>query len=242
MERFNLVFFCHIKKELSEKEEYFLKKNFLSKQEIEIANTIKDAASKCLYLQSHSFKRKILAKQLRTTPGNLEFFNNHFGKPFLVKKENSNDLFFNLSHTEGLTAVVVSNSYNTGIDVEKITQNMDFSLHQNIIFHPKELVEFSNCNNAAAKADFFFRIWTIKECFLKAMGNGFSIEPSQLLAIECNKNDFKIATNGTEAVESVTIRHKAVNGISIAFTTNEYTGASIQQFVFDEKFELLPSY
>lgn len=240
MERFNLVFFCHIKNELSKKEEYFLKKNFLSLQEIEIANTIKNAGSKYLYLQSHSFKRKILAEQLRTTPGNLEFFNNYFGKPFLVKKGNSNDLFFNLSHTEGFTALIVCNSYNTGIDVEKITQNIDFSLHENIIFHPKELVEFFNRNNATAKAEFFFRTWTVKECFLKAMGNGFSIEPSQLLAIKSNENDFKIAIDANERVESLTIWHKVINGFSIAFTKNEEVSTSIQQFGFDEKFELLP--
>ncbi|MBQ8435534.1 MAG: 4'-phosphopantetheinyl transferase superfamily protein [Oscillospiraceae bacterium] len=90
---------------------------------------------------------------------------NSYGKPYLDKHP---DIFFNISHCEGLAVCTIANS-EAGIDAENIREWRPKVAQR--VFTQKELHALENSDN---KDEFFFRIWTLKESFVKALGIGIS--------------------------------------------------------------------
>ncbi|MBE6845747.1 MAG: 4'-phosphopantetheinyl transferase superfamily protein [Ruminococcus sp.] len=90
---------------------------------------------------------------------------NSYGKPYL---DNRPDIFFNISHCEGLAVCTIAGS-ETGIDAENIREWRPRVAQR--VFTQKELNALENSDN---KDEFFFRIWTLKESFVKALGIGIS--------------------------------------------------------------------
>lgn len=95
---------------------------------------------------------------------------------------------FNISHSNGITVCAISETHRVGIDIEKCqrTNINDFEAQ----FSPsewKQILEHKNSELA------FFRLWTKKEAFLKATGDGLNI-PLCTIPIEANK----VALNNQE--------------------------------------------
>ena len=90
---------------------------------------------------------------------------NRYGKPYL---KNCEDLFFNLSHCHELAVCIIENC-EVGIDAENIRQ-----WHPRVarrVFSDREMKLLNDSEN---KNEIFFRIWTLKESFVKALGIGIS--------------------------------------------------------------------
>lgn len=233
----NKVFLCYTKDRLTESEKDFLQQN-LSIDEVGKANNLTDAIARRSYMQSHAFKRRILSQVLRSDPLQIDFYTNLFGKPFLVKKGEQPDLFFNLSHTENLTVFIISSNHYTGIDVEKMTQKKDLEPLHKVLFHPEEMKEYLSPKDEESRRKFLFRTWTIKECFLKALGIGFSIEGNQLRIKQSNEKQYKITFPDMPMSKNITLQHDFIDDFSLAFTTNEKF-TEIQIFKFDQNFLLI---
>lgn len=79
--------------------------------------------------------------------------------------------FFNLSHSKGALALIVSPAREVGIDLERIRAVSD-SLARGTM-HEDE--------RAAIREDAdFFRLWTAKEAYMKLVGSGLKIPPLRL--------------------------------------------------------------
>lgn len=90
------------------------------------------------------------------------------GKPQL--KEYS-QIYHNISHTEGLVACAVGN-VPVGIDVEHIRPFSEKILRRVMSIKERECYEMLNRDEKIA---FFFKIWTLKESYVKAAGCGITI-------------------------------------------------------------------
>ena len=89
------------------------------------------------------------------------------GKPYI---ENEN-IFFNLSHSGKVCICAVSDK-EVGCDVEKLGKaNMKVAKR---FFSPEEFKALENADEGE-KDDLFFRIWTMKESFIKAVGTGLGM-------------------------------------------------------------------
>ena len=89
------------------------------------------------------------------------------GKPYI---ENEN-IFFNLSHSGKVCICAVSDK-EVGCDVEKLGKaNMKVAKR---FFSPEEFMALENADESE-KDDLFFRIWTMKESFIKAVGTGLGM-------------------------------------------------------------------
>ncbi|NLT09753.1 MAG: 4'-phosphopantetheinyl transferase superfamily protein [Ruminococcus sp.] len=89
------------------------------------------------------------------------------GKPSLADRP---DVHFNLSHADGVTACIVSGR-ECGIDCEGVRP-----FRQNVIrrvFSEKEKQLFEAAPEEE-KNLLFFRLWTLKEAYVKAIGTGIS--------------------------------------------------------------------
>lgn len=90
---------------------------------------------------------------------------NKYGKPFLKDYKN---LYFNISHCRELAVCAIEKS-EVGVDVESIREYRAGVLRR--AFSEKEKNIFENSENSD---EMFFRIWTLKESFVKALGIGIS--------------------------------------------------------------------
>lgn len=100
----------------------------------------------------------------------IKFKESEYGKPYLL---NYNDYHFNISHS-GDWVVCAIDSRPIGIDVEQIRE-VDFGIARHF-FSKMEYLELSK-KTGNNKVAFFYDLWTLKESYIKATGDGFSKEP-----------------------------------------------------------------
>jgi len=137
------------------------------------------------YASARGRMREILGGYLEEDPAALRFSYNQYGKPSLGPSSGNTGFRFNLSHSNGLAALAVSTDLDVGIDIEAI-RPVDDNLAQNS-FSQQECRSLS----ALAPSDHlvgFYRCWTRKEAFIKAMGHGLSI-PLDSFAVEVAPNN-----------------------------------------------------
>ena len=104
-----------------------------------------------------------------------EFFTPVNKKPYVK----DNPFYFNLSHSKGLCACVVA-SFPCGIDVEYVKE---YSKKIKDAYFSKEEKELML--NSDNKNDTFFKIWTLKESYVKMKSLGlFNIKDINVLSLE----------------------------------------------------------
>jgi 4'-phosphopantetheinyl transferase len=116
--------------------------------------------------------RAILAKYLAAEPRELQFRYSDYGKPVLAPPWGSHGLRFNLSHCEGLGLLAVA-AREVGTDVEHVRPVSDMSQLVERCFSAEEKARWRQLPREAQPMA-FFRAWTRKEAWLKAVGCGFS--------------------------------------------------------------------
>jgi 4'-phosphopantetheinyl transferase len=122
---------------------------------------------KCLSLAAELLLRQALT-DMGTNSFDIEIGDS--GKPYLK----GSDICFNLSHSEQRAMCVVS-PYEVGCDVERVT-DIDMELPKRF-FCKSEYERLIGISDYRAKCDMFFRLWTLKESYVKLIGAGMSIPP-----------------------------------------------------------------
>jgi len=133
------------------------------------------------YLVAHALVRTMLGGLLGEAPAALELEIGEHGKPEL-KHERHKELRFNLSHTRGLVACGVTRSDDIGIDVEQIERKLEIDSLLRSVFSDEEQAALSALTGSARR-ERFFRHWTLKEAYVKAIGRGISL-PLRALHVE----------------------------------------------------------
>lgn len=118
----------------------------------------------------HSHTHKLLGECLK--PYNIAYCEDmlslgEHGKPFLAERP---DICFNLSHSDGIAACIVS-ANECGIDCERVREWRPNVVRR--VFTPEEQA-LLEAEPEGGRGLLFFRIWTLKEAFVKAVGKGIS--------------------------------------------------------------------
>ena len=93
------------------------------------------------------------------------------GKPYLVGQER---LYFNLSHSEGMVMCAIAEK-EVGCDVEKkAVLNRRLAEY---VMTEYELDQIYGLERDMKQQEMFFRLWTLKESYMKATGLGIGLEP-----------------------------------------------------------------
>jgi len=130
------------------------------------------------YTVSHGKLRRILASYSNISSNKITFATQAFGKPILVGNADIG-IKFNMAHSGNLMIVAVGKNYEIGIDVEIWSNNVDYDSVANLCFSETERI-FWNGLPANEKTEFFYRLWTRKESFVKATGLGLGVDVSQV--------------------------------------------------------------
>ena len=166
--------------------------NSLSANEKEKARSFVNAVDKNNYISSHIFLREVLSSYfLDIKPKEWKFEGNKYGKPFISSSHNL-EFYFNLSHTKSDAYIIFSKEYECGIDIEE-SNNLEISEGMaKLVFTDNELEEFLKAKN---KEVFFYKHWTLKEAYLKALGVGIIKNPINTLNIKDKMSDNLLQSN-----------------------------------------------
>ena len=110
----------------------------------------------------------------------LDITENEKGKPEI---KGLDGLYFNLSHSGDWAACAISNEQ-IGVDIEYIKGGALPNPER--ILHPQELETFAFITNQLEKQKYFFECWTAKESYLKNLGIGLTVKPSEFY-VEADK-------------------------------------------------------
>ena len=122
------------------------------------------------FIVARGFLRWVVARYLETQPHALRFSYSHYGKPAL---EAEHALRFNLSHSNEVALLAVTLDAELGVDVEHV--RADFA-SEDIArrFFSRAEVDVFNALPPQERVAAFFRCWTRKEAYIKAIGKGLS--------------------------------------------------------------------
>ncbi|MCK5871584.1 MAG: 4'-phosphopantetheinyl transferase superfamily protein [Methylococcales bacterium] len=139
------------------------------------------------YLITRVLVRTTLSKYAQMNPKDWQFSKNDYGKPAVFPSQN---LFFNLSHTENLIVCAVSRQKNIGVDVETITHKSSTVEIAQRFFSPNETKALLRELGSVQKQH-FFQYWTLKEAYIKAKGVGLSL-PLEQFSFDINHDKKKL--------------------------------------------------
>jgi 4'-phosphopantetheinyl transferase len=142
----------------------------LCPDEQQIARRFVFEADRQQYLGCRGMLRAILGACLKRNPATLEFWTDPGGKPHLCDDE----LFFNLSHSGDMAAIVVARGRRVGIDIQAAASVRSPARVAQRFFSRRESDKV-NALTGEAQRRAFCDCWTRKEAYVKALGAGMSL-------------------------------------------------------------------
>ena len=150
----------------------FIHHPLLRQEDIDVINRYKTDTGKKEKLISFYLKRKYI--------GDSHISNN--GKPL----SNDSNIFFNISHSHGYVALVISHHHDVGVDIELIKHNEDqyikYICSDDEYHYIKEDIDF-------------IKIWTNKESLLKCIGSGLTNKLKEIPSLPLEGNRVYLNNN-----------------------------------------------
>jgi 4'-phosphopantetheinyl transferase len=125
------------------------------------------------FIAARAFLRILMGYYLRKTPSAIRFGYGPQGKPFLVGEE-TGDLRFNVSHSQGLALYAVTLGAEVGVDLEYSRKNMSIEEISRRFFSAQEIAALESLPQDQRQRAFLV-CWTRKEAYIKARGEGLSV-------------------------------------------------------------------
>ncbi|GAB4550424.1 MAG: 4'-phosphopantetheinyl transferase superfamily protein [Pleurocapsa sp.] len=177
--------------------------SFLSSDEIARANKFKFEIHKTRFIAARGILRELLANYLQINPLSLEFSYSDRGKPYLASSISSRSLQFNLSHSQDYALYGFTRYRPIGVDLEYLREMRDVVKIAERFFSSQEFELIASLSNEEQQTT-FFKLWTAKEAYLKATGEGLSgsldkiaisLTPESRLSLLSVKGDGQAAAN-----------------------------------------------
>jgi 4'-phosphopantetheinyl transferase len=166
----------------------------LSGDEMERAERFHFLKDRTAFVISRGLLRKLAGLYLCAPPDELRFAYTPYGKPYLSGPFADSPLRFNLSHSHELVLYAFAADIEVGVDVEYLRPEFAGEEIARRFFSPRE-VESLGALPVGQRTEAFFKCWTRKEAFIKAIGEGLSFpldqfdvtlapgEPASLLSV-----------------------------------------------------------
>jgi 4'-phosphopantetheinyl transferase len=142
----------------------------LTDEERQRANRFRAERHRERFIVGRGALRCLLGRYLAIAPGQVGFRYEDFGKPVL---EPASDMDFNLTHSHGLALCAVARRRRLGIDLERLRDVVDGPRIVARFFSAREQADYAQLPEYL-KREGFFRGWTRKEAYLKAIGVGIT--------------------------------------------------------------------
>lgn len=165
--------------------------NSISKEKRKRINKYKHNKDKLKSLLADILLRTQLCKNNNCKFKDLEFEHNAYGKPKLIGDSN---IYFNISHSGDYVVVGISDR-EIGIDIERINGKETKLLDLAKLAYSKEEYNWILKNKYTLIKKNFYKIWTLKESYVKFIGKGLSI-PLDSFKFQKYKGNIYLNKNG----------------------------------------------
>jgi len=143
-----------------------------------------------LFVARRGLARECIAREFSLEPQSIRLVSQPSGK----LTWDTNDFYdvttaidLSVSRTSEAAAVVVCRTHDVGIDIERVADlpEIETLAFQNL--HSVEL-DFWRSLPESSRLNSYYRLWVVKEAYVKALGIGLSLAPRNILAIEAISN------------------------------------------------------
>ena len=127
------------------------------------------------FLLGRAMLRVMLSRVVpNVEPGAWRFQADEHGRPYVAFPVLPSPVYFNLTHTRGLLALIVGGVDEVGIDAECLERARSIEELAAHYFAPGEQAWIHGAAPAQRRAS-FFEIWTLREAYAKARGLGLAL-------------------------------------------------------------------
>ena len=143
-------------------------------------------------------RRMLSFRNSEVAPPSWEFTANSFGRPEVAESYKTlKDVHFNLSHSKGLVACAVASTPFIGVDIERERTLAKLSSLATGCLSSREMETFL-LTREALRQSLFFRTWTLKESYTKALGKGLSLPLPSFSIVEKENGEHSLLAKGPE--------------------------------------------
>jgi 4'-phosphopantetheinyl transferase len=181
------------------------------------------------FIAAHALLRLLLQELAGGPAAAWRFTSGSHGKPALHPDHRLSRLAFNISHTRGAIACAMTLDHDIGVDIEDVGRRGRLMEIAHAYFAPDELVILRRAPPAAQR-EVFFRLWTLKEAYIKAHGDGlslpldrfaFTLSPPVIAFASGFPDDpalwqFSTVNPTPTHILSVAVRHGGTNTVAVA--------------------------
>jgi 4'-phosphopantetheinyl transferase len=146
---------------------------YLSASETQRAQALSEPQQRQRYQWVRGTLRLLLGQTLGCSPPEVSFCYGPKGKPGLDPQVHPQALQFNLSHARDWAIIALSNNPGIGVDLEYLRVLSKPEALARRFFAPSEVQALEQLPLAEQQL-YFFQLWTAKEAYLKAIGQGLS--------------------------------------------------------------------
>jgi 4'-phosphopantetheinyl transferase len=142
--------------------------DLLDAYEVNRATRFREPGDSKRYVVSHGVLRSILSKYLDIMPESIKYERGPYGKPGIA---GGSWLRFNMSHSNGMAAYAIASKGDVGVDLEYIHDVPYIELTRSIFSTNEDA--YLRSVRVEERLNVFFMLWTRKEAYIKAIGEGF---------------------------------------------------------------------
>ena len=161
----------------------YAKREMLAPEERERAAKFHFERDRKSFVVRRSVMRAVLGSYLRMAAADVPLVYEEWGKPRILASNGDPPLHFNFSHSRGLALCAVGRFAALGVDVEKLRPMPEMAEIGATFCSPQENALIKGASDDQ-RLEVFFDVWTRKEAYLKATGQGLA---SSLAQIDCSE-------------------------------------------------------
>lgn len=150
---------------------------WLNAEERERRRKFEHAGAHRRFVLCRAALRAILREELRCDNERLTFGELRHGKPFALVDGMPAPISFNVSHSGKHGLIAIAPKGRLGVDIEERTDRRDFDRLIEAAFGPDEQTDLKR-ERASGNVQLFYKLWTVKEALIKALGTGLSLDPA----------------------------------------------------------------
>ncbi|MDD3813634.1 MAG: 4'-phosphopantetheinyl transferase superfamily protein [Desulfocapsaceae bacterium] len=161
--------------------------DILSTDEIHKAERFYFDSDRNKFVLTRTMLRNLLSRYTGVDAKELTFSYNKHGKPYLLNPSKNESIFFNVTHSKDVALFAFTRLCEIGIDIEYIRDDTECLKLAKRFFSEQEYQALAQLSGNDLTMG-FYRCWTLKEAFVKALGSGFSF-PLNTFTVNFEKDD-----------------------------------------------------
>lgn len=177
----------------------------LSEEEIARAERFRFETDRRRYVVARGLLRVLLSRYTGKTPKDLLLTYGRYGKPELEEGGTQRGLHFNVSHSHDLALYAFSREAGVGVDIELVAEEHVDEQAAEQVLSPCEMAVLRTTPEEE-KSAVFYKLWTRKEAYGKAIGKGLAPSLKELTLSLAPRQSVVVLSPGGRGEEHVLVQ------------------------------------